>query len=548
MSEYEILGEMVTFSDAADRYWKVQYELWSRFDALGRTFDQWYSSRSVLRNPLDEVLIGCERKVEQMMEQYFVTPFFFLLSEFDINYFSTGEFRKQTLRLDYVRETLRVMADYIRNLPLGYDPKETEDALRTAATVRPRDGEAEPPVTFERPEGLGAYFPDSAAAPPVHTAPVSEYTRQKHLFELGGVYLHLALKNSFMDSVYSFVRLVNGEFPDCFSNDYDYSRSASLLAAAERHGQPDKKTLVKAFAACPWNLKIYDLAFAGFPEEQQHLYRLASNFHIDLTEEVLNSLEDMYEYRESDDEAELRKLRGQIQERMRRFNIKDTTVVDKLEMNLLGQICSGYESADRITCCQMELIVHKQDLAEKNKNIWMKRLQALLEVLSSSDQGVNFEDYLLKCQVLDPVAVADSLRYVEEECPEESKELFLQAFRTFSKDNIRSARVYYPISGDDFTSRFVRSWGYILAVIGLLLLTALEGWWMFLGGAVIAAGLLLEVYLAMARSLWNKMTLQGTVVHKVFTVDGERFRKMVEEVENQDGPGGVPMTKKGRYD
>ena len=544
MSEYMLFGETVQFSEAADRYWQLQYELWLRCDVLGRAFDKWYGNR----DKLEDILSGCEHKVEQLMEQNFVTPFFLILSQYQLTEYSTGEFRSHCADTSAFSAMVRVMEGLYQELD-HYDPGEAESRLREAAVRRrpepksKKKNEPETRVELLGPDAPGNPFAEPAYAEAPLPAADSDYGKKKHLSQLGGRYLRKALENSFMDSMDHFVELINREFPDSFAADFDYPRSEALLA-----GEPGRDELLEAFRACPWNPTFYTLSFAEYAQERPSLFRIAKTYHLDLTQDVEDAMAAFYASRPNDSESTLRRYRGRIQEQLKIFGLKTCPALDEVESDILGQICAGYEEAGRLECCQMELMVHKQELAEKNKLVWMKKLQERLDELASGEDGVNFDEYLLKCDVLDVQEVARGLKYVEADCPPESRDLYLDAFRTFTRSNIRSARQYEPMSGKDFSSRFLRSWGVILMAVGAVLMLTLSGLWLLLGGAVALAGLILQIHFIHIHSLWNRMTLRGTIVHKVFKVDGERFKKLCEESDNKLTAGGVNLVRQGKYD
>ena len=72
MSEYKLLGERITLSDPAERFFDMQQETWEACEKAEEDFKEWYQKRS----DIEAVLRGYVAEAESLIVAYALQPLF----------------------------------------------------------------------------------------------------------------------------------------------------------------------------------------------------------------------------------------------------------------------------------------------------------------------------------------------------------------------------------------------------------------------------------------------------------------------------------------
>ena len=529
MSEFFLLDSRVTFSESDDRFRIIQYRLWKSMEAAGSALDQWYRQKGSAETALQ----GCLRTGEQLMNQHWVAPFLSLLSGFHLGEIDSAQLRRQCVDLTALRETAQAALEILDKADVEYNEGRTVELLRKkSGTLPPGDGTAgvssDPAAVLtglDAPDCVvaaeGRELDAETSAKPL----VTGYSRRKNLYSHAGGFLRLALENDMRESTNRLIRTVNKQIPGYITCPFSYEKSQTELSGAGAGGDADRAAAVEAFRACPWNRAFYDYAFARFSTQRGKLCELAAAFHIDLGPKVENILAAMFAERPNDAIQTLVSLRKELLQTMQLYSVAESPTLDELECRILDHYTRGLEDADRKTCKSLLRAVKAPEVQEKNRAVYIKRIQDRMHHLVSTNSGETMDEYLLRCNILDPAAVERGIQYVEKHCPAETREQYLLAFRSFNPENILKGRKYFPMSGGGATNAVTRCIGFILMLAGLIFLAA-PRWFKLITLLPFAAGLVLQLRIFNWRSVWNAMTLDGEVIHSAFKVDRETFRRM----------------------
>ena len=530
MSEYTLLDTKIGFPASDDRFWEIQYKLWSRLRAASNAFEQWYHHKG----DAEEALKTCLRMSTQLMEQYWVTPFKALVSAYQLGDIDPVELHKLCVDLSAMQKTINAALSVMDKIDKEYNEKKVVELLETCcntpAPPNPVVGILIDPAAkmtgLDAPDCVvdweGRKLNREISADPLLTG----YARKKNLYRHMGGFLRVALENGMQESTNRLIQIVNRRLPGYITNSFSYDRCRQELMRAGVGEETDRGAVVAAFRACPWSKELYEFIFDHFATYRAKLFDIADVFHVDLGPRVEEILASMFEERSGDSPQVLVPLRKEILKTMDSYGVTSSQTLDELEFHLLEYVIADLEEADRKRCQEMLREIKKLDVQEKNKTVYNKKVRDRLQHMVETKTGETMDEYLLRCNILDPGAVSAGIDYVKEACPAATRNQYLAAFRSFNLENIIKARKYQPMSGRDFVSAIARYVGFLIMAAGFAFL-AVSGWLKLLIVIPLALGLYLQIQIFNWRGIWNTMTLDGQVVHGTLRVDSATFKQML---------------------
>ena len=138
-------------------------------------------------------------------------------------------------------------------------------------------------------------------------------------------------------------------------------------------------------------------------------------------------------------------------------------------------------------------------------------------IISSSEE---LKTFYLETDITDTESVQSAIKVLLESDKIFGKEKYLEALNAAIPSNVSKAQKYSKINFvDGIKGTVFKNIGWIVMVIFVILIVAVDSdyedaitTWLSLGFWI---GVGVQIYISVLKSAWNKLTLNGTVVHSV---------------------------------
>lgn len=299
----------------------------------------------------------------------------------------------------------------------------------------------------------------------------------------------------------------------------------------------NKENRMKMFAA----VEAYDAADRNKAcvVREKRVWELAKKYRVTFTQdEIEKMLSDIYTQDAQISEERALVAKERIKTIMAEFDVKDSKIFDALEHDCIQRLCNGYLTADETTCNEMLTAISAYDALDKNKKPYVYGIRARIEAIWAAEDGEVFDNLYLSTNIQDQEEISKALEYIKSKKRTSSAGKYITAFTNCNTENIRKARIYQQT-----TTKFCKPGGIALIAIGILTLFMDIG--LFVSLAISAMGLILFSYYNNLKKVWDKLTINGTLVHASISLSGtaqritqavssdEAARKIDEEVQRR---------------
>lgn len=529
MSEYTLLGKQIKFTDSEDRYASFVYRMVSAMGTAESEFKKWYKSQ----DNISAVLDGYLKKVQDIVSSYANNMLFDELPALKIYDIGRAEYNEKCLTISDAISIYNEAVDAYNNIIYELEDEMAYREERKAERGRVVGGGFGLGGALKGMATAGAMNAASGAAHSVANAfgnaiSKSNANDKKHALYVDG---ESAFCEGVTDSVCSafqaHINILNEYYPNYVCANYDLPKSNALLESAKKVTDDREKLLVVAFEACPWNHAVYTYIFSSYDAERKNLLNIAAQYHVDLSDDVEKVLRAEYTSEAQETEAAALVAKKRIITIMSELGIKDSTTFDQLEQDCIARICKKLESATEEECVDLKKKVTEYDALAKNKEPFFDKIKHRIDDIWTQEDSASFDVLYLHTNILNEDEVKEKIKHISEKGRTEKKKVYLDLFNAVNRSNIQKARRFAPLAGTGTVKVILRNLGYILMALGVII--ALVG-----NGENYAAcmipfwgGVLVAIILGIHRSAWNKLTLNGKLIHPVLTMDKQAYEAAV---------------------
>ena len=247
------------------------------------------------------------------------------------------------------------------------------------------------------------------------------------------------------------------------------------------------------------------------------VWELAKKYSVQYTQtEIDDILARYYTDVTKNSEEEAIKARKQIIYIMQILDASESATLDKLECDCLERICYNHQNADENTCNEMINNINCFEALEKNKEIFTGKINARITQIWSKEDDEVFDNLYLNTNIRDPEAVKKSIDFIKQKGRTSSSKKYISALTACTTKNIKKAKKFQKSTTKSLL--YIGWGGFILAII-----LAIIG----MGFAPILGGISVIplVYYSDLKKTWNTLTLDGAIVHKMFSLTGKEERR-----------------------
>jgi len=528
MSQYKIFNQTVEFDDAADRFCRVQFFAWDAAVKAQKEFDLWYTKcgniHNVLKNYWDEV--------KKVVVDSTINPLHATLAkEYQIYNISIDSYRKACLDLseavDVYEKAVGIYNDIEDQLAEEREYREYRKASR---------GEV-----IGGGFGLGGAIKGMATAGAINMATGAAHglvnaignagsegdatQRKKELYKQARKLFLDAIERCVLTTAFGHIDIVNENCSLQIQSSFDSDQGTALLDNAQIIPEKREELLVEAFRNCPWHHRLYPYIFENYPAERRNIIAISKDFHFDLSDHIEELLGKEYtpEAKKSEELAQAAKNR--IKQIMLELGVVESKVIDEIETDCLERLCGNYSSLDESQCNKLLKEIDTYDALPKNKQVFVEKVEARIEQIWAKEDGDIFDNYLLNTDILNPVEVENGIKFIKERGRTNDAQKYLKAFSSFNMPQIKKVRRYRKCAPNTVAGYLLRNLGWIILGFGVIMLVALDEGSFWLQTVPLISGCIIQVYLSSLKSAWRTATVEGKVVHPVFTMGKDEFLK-----------------------
>lgn len=567
MSKYTLFGKTVSFSPAAERYFRIRTAAFVARDAVAERFQEWYAKKRDIKSVLDEYEEFSQKLIEETLGDYLFKE----LTSCEIYDISKTAFIASCTGTSGRAEALEIVEESYCSILSKQEGEEAYRRARKASRGRWQGGGF----------GLSGAIKGAVQAGAMNAASGLGHSLANAVGNTGSAISAMASKNELYHSLHTKNLLISGikhdliifsmnvailienENPTYICMDYDEKKAEALLENAKRF--PDRRTelLLQAFEQDPTNKTLLSYLFTLFPAERKEVYRAAEHFLVDISAQV----ESLFEKEYSEEAKKSEKLTCEARERilamMQEWGVKESRTLDRLETDCLNRLCSGfdaadesacksllaavkayaadeknkapfvakldqridkleiasleelckdYEHADEGTCNVLVETVNKAEKKPENKKILMDKLQARIEEIWSAEDGEIFDNLYLKTDITNAEVRSEAIQYIKEKGRTSSAEKYIKALEGCTDKNIELAQVYWEGKKSKIYNTIALS-GVLAWLINLLWIAAgAIPALIVIGSAVYCLEKSCEL-----RNAWMHLSLGGAIRHPIIT-------------------------------
>lgn len=565
MLRYTLFGSCVTFDDAAERFFDLQYLGWTSNETARQEFHNWY--RGCKR--IDAVLRGYRSTAMALIHNLAANPLFAELTQYGIydirreNYLARCvDLAEANNALDYItrrcediqqhkQEKIEYRAARKANRSRwyggGFGFSGAVKGAAMAGGINLLTGMAH--SAFNAIGNAGSEIAASSAMHDLYAQPATEQ------------FLFQALSDDLFSVFSAHMDLVDNRRPGLIRSVFSEDRAIALFENAQAIPGKREELLVQAFTLCPWYRELLAYLFVNFPSERRTISAAAQRFHVDLSDCMEEMLANEYTGQACHSEEEAQKAKARIRTLMREYNITHSETLDRLERDCIERICVGYEQAGKAACLALKARIYAYDARRENKEpylakiqqrlieIWttdmeeickgyeqadesacrrmkqaiqaydapqehktpfLERLKQRVETIWSAEDAKLFSRLYLGTDITNPSAVAATTAYIKAHTRTRDSEPYLTALNTCQPQSIQKARMYRTGTRPQIFSFF----GLILFLLALSNLLFLH-LGVPLSLVCIVLSLVFALLYADLKDAWNKLTIRGSVLHPV---------------------------------
>lgn len=267
-------------------------------------------------------------------------------------------------------------------------------------------------------------------------------------------------------------------------------------------------------------LEVYDASLSNKATvvHEKLIWEIAKQYGVKLsTDEIEKVLGKLYTPNSGKTEAEALEAKAKIIKVMDTLGVSSSATFDALERDCLARICINYNNADEATCNEMIAKIKAYDALEKNKQGFLKDIQTRIEAIWSAEDGEIFDNLYLNTDIHNAAEVKSAIEFIKQKGRTSSSQKYLSALSGCTEENLKKAIQFQKQS-----TKIVFWCGLAFIALGLILLIAGLGW--LLGLAVAGIGVVLLVYYYNLKKVWDCLTLNGTLIHKMISITGKEVR------------------------
>lgn len=259
------------------------------------------------------------------------------------------------------------------------------------------------------------------------------------------------------------------------------------------------------------------------------IWELAKKYSVKFSQDELDEILDRYYTEEAKNSEEVAlKVRVKMRSIMKTLGFSESATLDELENDCLKRVCGNLLEADEDTCNKLTEKVSKFEATEKNRKIYINKIQARKEAIWSKEDGEIFDNVFLGTDITNEDERKKSIDFIKQKGRTSSSGRYISALTGCTAENIKMARLFQK----SFI-KYMMYGGYALIGLGILLLFLGNGLLISVGVAAIGTSAL--IYYNKLKKIWNRLTLNGTMVHKQICITGiEQRNQTVLTKEQQE--------------
>ena len=380
MIKYSLLGQSIEFSDAAERFYDLQFAAGQACAEISRRFAAWYKECGNIQT----VLAGYNDVTVGYLRDFAFEPLYSQLTDCEIYDISKESYWKYCINLTQSNDALQMIDEQYEAIVNKQNDKHQYRSARKANRGRWSGGGfglsgalkgAAQAAALNAVSGLGhsAFNAVGNAGSAVVAAKDKSSLYQSSNTQ--GILLQAVCEDLF--SVFqAHMDFLNERKPSYIQSVFNSDRSTALFENAKKLPEKRSELLVQAFTLCPWNQKLIQYIFAKFPDERKCACDVAQRFSVDISEAIEDMLAKVYDKPAWTSETAAQAAKAKILEYMEEYNVAESATLDRLDTDCLGRICSGYEFADEAKCKGFLAAIREYQTKEDIKSPFQEKIQA----------------------------------------------------------------------------------------------------------------------------------------------------------------------------
>ena len=244
------------------------------------------------------------------------------------------------------------------------------------------------------------------------------------------------------------------------------------------------------------------------------VWELAQKYAVNFTKEEADVILGRY-YTDSVKKSEVDafKAHSKIRAIMKTLGTSESNTLDALEKDCLERVCYNYQYADEEMCNTIIKRIKEFEALEKNKKPFLQKVQAKIESIWSKEDGDIFDNVYMGTNIYNPVEINQAIDFIKKKGRTSSTEKYISALSNCTAKNIIKTRKFQAQH-----TKFFMHGGYALLGLGVIFLAAGLG---FIVSLIVAGvGVAMLTYYYSLKKIYNILTLNGTIRHRMLYVGG----------------------------
>jgi hypothetical protein len=280
-----------------------------------------------------------------------------------------------------------------------------------------------------------------------------------------------------------------------------------VLQSYEKTSDEERATIFEAFDS-------YDATLENKKNvvHKCGIWELAQRYSVKFNKEEADVILSRY-YTDSakNSEANALKVRSKIREIMKTLGMSESNTLDTLENDCLERVCHNYQNADEEMCNRIIKRIKEFEALEKNKKPFLQKVQAQIESIWSKEDGEIFDNVYMGTNIYNPVEINQAIEFIKTKGRTSSSEKYISALSNCTAENIKKAKKFQsPLT------KFFMYGGLALIALGIIFLFVGLGFIVSL--LVAGVGIVMLVYYNSLKKIYNILTLNGMIRHKMLYV------------------------------
>lgn len=346
MATYQLFGQKISFSDAAERYYDMIHRATYAAAHAALEFEDWYEKKGDILS----VLNGSEDIIGTLIIRHASRPLFEELVSYGIYDISREKYIDKCMVVDKSIDAVDTIGEKYNEIIAEQEAEVQYRADRKAGRARVVGGGFGVDGALKGMATAGAMNAASGIGHSIFNAignagsAIAAASSKRALYKNEGTLALFkdAISSDIFDCYFEHIDFVNTRIKSYYSFVFSPDKGKALLESAKKVADKRTELLAESFRYFPWNKDLFIYSFRECKSERANIWKVASRFNVDLSETAEELFSAAYTSEAKENEALAQSVRKDILAQMTEIGIPFSDTVDRIETEWVTKLLKAY--------------------------------------------------------------------------------------------------------------------------------------------------------------------------------------------------------------